>query len=79
MLKIWKEPIYFYAAELMILFYICSVSLYSFVSEGVYFGNMLMFIVLLNLEQTVHKCTLLFQHSISVPCLGGQTSSYDLF
>ena len=38
-----------------------------------------MFIVLLNLEQTVHKHTLLFQHSVSVPCLGSLTSSCDFF
>jgi hypothetical protein len=61
------------------LFYFCSVSQYNFIPKGPYFGNLLLFIVLLHLEQIVHKRTLLFQHFVSVPYLGSQTSSYDLF
>jgi hypothetical protein len=70
MLKIWKQPIYFYVAELMIFF--------TFV-QFPYIVYLLMFIVLLNLEQIVHKCTLIFKHSVSVLCWDGHTSSYDLF
>jgi len=48
----------------MIIFTLVQFPYIVFVPEGVYFGNLLLFIVLLNLEQIVHKCTLLFQHSV---------------
>ena len=52
-------------------FWICSSSLHIFIPEIIYFGNLLLYITLLNLEYTVNQYVVLFPHIISFCSLSG--------